>query len=185
MTEIIPFPRVRRTASPGGRLLTVGVETGLVAVAGIPTGIVRMDSDVHVRYVPTWELTLRNETADLWVGSRSPTAAERRVVLETIAGDVLEQDGDGRLWMNSEQLDPGTLIEVGSAADTRSGPLCVGDAAAFLFGLHEVTVFRFTVHVTPPVLWIFEQPHTLARAPVLDGWTRAAHRLWRDQDSAG
>lgn len=182
MTEIIRFPRVRRPRRGPDHVLTVGVETG-IAVTGIPTGIIRMD-DFRVRYVPGWELTLRDGTADMWIASRSASAPDRRVVLETIAGDLIEQDDRGHLWLNAEELDPGVLISFASAAEERSGPLGVGDTAAFLVGVRESTAYRFSVHVTAPVLWVFEQPRALAREPVLDGWMRAAHVLWCAQVSA-
>lgn len=184
MTEVIPFPRVRRAAPGSDRVLTVGVETGLVALAGIPTGVVRIDPDLRVRYVPEWELTLREETADLWIASRCAGAPDRCVVLETIAGDLLEQDDRGHLWLNAEELDPGALIAIANPEDERSGPVRVGDAAALLLGARDPSMYRFSVHVTAPVLWVFEQPRTLAREPVLDGWMRAAHVLWREQVTA-
>lgn len=184
MSEVIPFPRVRRLAPAGQRVMTVGVGTALVATSGIPTGIVCVDDDMSLRYVPAWELGVRSEVADLWVAVRLPSAPHRRVIFETLAGDVVEQDEDDRLWMNGERLDDGAPVAIGGAADEREGPLRIGDPAAVLVASRDPLSFRFAVHVTPPILWIFEPPRLIARAPVLRGWLRAAHLLWLEQQGA-
>lgn len=182
MSEVIRFPRMRRADEvPHRRVLVAGVHADLVVASGIPTGLVRVDCDLSLRYVPAWELQVRGQTADLRIEPQASTGPDRHVVLETIAGDLLEQDDDGRLWINAEPMDDGVLVEVGSAGDERARLPRAGDAAALLLATREPTSFRFSIQVTAPVLWVYSAPIVIAEHPVFTGWLRAAHVLCREQ----
>ena len=183
MSEAIAFPRVRRALPPRGqRVMVVGVDPAIGAACDLPTGIYRMDQDMWLQYVSAWELHLRGEQPDFWIAPRLPSAPGRAVLAETIAGDVLEQDAHGRMWINAESADEGALVQCGGAAREREGELRLGEPAAFLLATRDLLAMRFSVHVTPPLLWIHEQPRVDPSELALCGWMRAAHRLWREQE---
>lgn len=178
MAEVIEFSDVARRAIR--RVLVAAVDDGLEKP--LPLAPVRVDVDVAVRYLRTSEVLNAGHEPDLWIERHAPSAPDRRVLFETLAGEVVEQDERGTLWIDEAPLGPGALVSVGSAEHDSDRPLAPGDCAALLFMTREPASFQFAVEITAPILWVFEQPTTLAAAPVLIGWTGAARCLWLERE---
>lgn len=182
MAEIIPFPVVRHAVGTldARRVFTAGVDDELADV--IPLLAVPMDCAVAVRYVSASQIAREGLETDLWISRHAPNAPDRRVLFETLANEIVEQDERGALWIDDTLLDSGLLVSVGSAEHDREGPLAPGDSAALLLVSRSAQRYEFVVEITSPILWVFEQPGCLAGSPVLVGWTGAALCLWRERE---
>jgi hypothetical protein len=175
---IIPFPGAWRGDAPARRLLRAVVDDD--AVLELPVEPVAMDSGIAIQYVrPAADESASQ--ADFWITRQAPSAPDRRVLCETLAGEVIEQDLRGLLWIDGAAVDAGPLLRLGSADRDEEGPLVLGESAAFLLLAREGARYRITVEVTPPILWIFAQPRLLTDDRVLLGWTGLARCLRREQ----
>lgn len=180
MTQIIRFPGARRVFQKTGtdRLFVVGVDDWHV----VPAEPVRMDEDLSIQYVPEDEVIRAGIQPDFWIERPQTTDLDRSVILVTLADDVLEQDDDGRLWLNGDEFGSGFLVDCG-VAEPGDTPLTVGQPAAFLCMRRQGTACTMTVSVLGPVFWIFVVPTKLSPRPVLQGWRTVARELWQGRNA--
>ena len=174
---IIPFPR--RPVDANGHVFTVAVDDDLADT--LPAAVVPMGRDAAARYVLASEAVRDGLVPEYWLSRSEPSRPDRRVLFETLATEMVEQDERGAIWVDGELLDDGLLLRVGSAGHDREGPLVEGESAALLLVSRSGARVEFAVRVTAPVLWVYEQPRCLMDTPVLLGWTGAAQFLWRER----
>lgn len=178
--QLLLFPGARRVlqAHAGERRVFVAAVDDELA-SELPTVPVPMDDQISVRYVRGAEVVGGRLTADFWIDRPEASAFDRRVILITLADDVLEQDSIGRLWLNGAQLEGGVLVDAAQPVGA-SSTFSAGAAAALLCMHRELRRCAIVVNVIGPVLWVFEQPRALAPGPILEGWRVIARELWRD-----
>lgn len=176
--EVIAFPGSPRVQEgTTRRLLFAGVEEHLTD-SDLPPTPVAMDDELSVLYVA--ELTIRRDglKPDLWIEQPERSAFDRTIVLTTLAGDVLEQDGTGgRLWLNGCAYLDGALVDAAVIDDGRPA-VRLGATVALMCMRREVDRCVISVGVLGPVLWLFAHLSPLSPTPVLEGWRTIARELW-------
>lgn len=186
MTQIplFPTPIGVEPQVPLARVWIVGVPDELMVGRSLPPQVVRVGSDLAIRYVAESELRAAGAEPSFWICPIAPGAPDRRVLFETLDNEVVEQDTRGQIWIDNELVLPRTLVSFGSADREREGDLVPGECAALLLTERQPGGWAVRVRVTTPIVWLFELPRPLARGPVLDGWLQMAARARRESRSA-
>jgi len=186
----LPTPVIRRS-EPIDAVRVVGVASALDLARPVPHELVRVGPQIGLRYVPQWELDASRITAHLSVEPIPPSAPGRRVIAETVEGQVIEQDCAGGLWTDGERIGAGALISFCALPDEVEQELHLGVPAGWLLAERHDGAFVFSVHVSPRLLWVFALPRALGAAGTFSGWTVAAAHLlppstrYREEWAAG
>jgi hypothetical protein len=138
---------------------------------------VPVDHQLALRYLAQWELEASGVSAHLKVEPIAPSASDRRVIAETISGEVIEQDREGCLWENGERFGDGQLISFCALPDQDELALRIGAPAGWLVAQRRDQSFRFAVYASSQLLWVFSEPDALGVVGTFTGWTLAARHL--------
>jgi hypothetical protein len=158
------------------RVLIAGVDAELEREHALPGRVIRVDRNLGIRFVGEDELAAAEIEPAFWLAPIAPGAPDRRVLFETLANEVVEQDEAGAIWVDDQRLLPAGLVSFGAAESQREGTLAIGEAAALLLMERQPGGCDLRVRVTPAILWIHALPRPLADGPVLDGWLEMAER---------
>lgn len=181
MGQITLFPRSRlahASAPPVDRVLIVSVSNSLGRDRPVPSAMVRINDRLGLRYFAEWEIQAGRVTPDLQIVSIEPSRPDRRIIAETVGGEVIEQDRAGALWIDGERLANGALISFCTlAADSQEQELALGQRAGWLFGSREEEAFSFSVRACDHLLWMYQIPEVLGSPGTFGGWMIAASHL--------
>lgn len=160
---------------PGGvcRPLIVAVEDEVLAGSRL-SHIVHGERRREVHYLPRSVVERAATDVDYWV--ERPKAREgRRLVAETFAGEVFEQETvSGRLFCDGEPMYEEPLVAFGTPSLGQRGTLCVGHGAAFLLAGRKGPGWMMRIGATSPLLWVYEQPFVTLVPIILEGWLEHA-----------
>jgi hypothetical protein len=185
MGQITLFPGPVVRAHPSERVahvLLAEVDDRLDRWYPVPTDVVRLRPGVGLRYVPAWELAASGARAHLRIQPLTPSAPDRRVIAETLDGQVLEQDHAGSLWLDDTPLHGGPLLSFCALPDQCEATFGLSERAGLLLGDRSEGTFVFTVRVLPQLLWIHERPRMLGVVGTFGGWMLAASQLVNDAE---
>jgi hypothetical protein len=175
---LLPQPGSEKEGEqPVQRVWLVSVADELKPERRLPTRLVRVDPTLALRFLPEWELVAARVIAPLRVGTEEPSAEGRRVLALTLADELIEQDPDGGLWLDGERLQAGPLVSFAALGPDWEQQLCLGRRTAWLLASRTADAFAFTVRVSEPLLWVFDNPRPLTSVPTFDGWINAARQL--------
>lgn len=179
MGQITLFPgRVHiRPQPPIRRVLLVSVADELDRDRPVPTHLVPISHGTGLRYAARWELTAAGLDAHLLIDAVAPSQPGRRVLAETMSGELIEQDRAGALHCNGELVPGGTVVSFCSLPDEREQQLGLGQRVGWLVAERGRDAFLFSVRVSEQLLWIYEMPWILGAAGTFGGWMTAARHL--------
>lgn len=184
MGQIMLFPAspMRSAAAPEPveevLLVGVGAEFDLGAV---PESLVGVCDGLGIRYLAEWELHAADLEPAEWVPPSLPSRHGRRVIAVTIDGEVIEQDRTGALYGGGDrQLGAGSLISYCGVRTQDEQRLNLGERAGWLMSRMEAESFVFSVHISEPLLWVYEAPVALGPVGAFGGWMTAASQLAAD-----
>jgi hypothetical protein len=176
MGQITLFPRARHQSRPGApvdEVMLVGVDAGL-CLADVPQELVRISDELGIRYLAEWELAAAELEPVSWVVPRLPSQPDRRVIAITIGDEVIEQDQSGSLRRDGRPIGEGALLSYCGVRSQDEQNLGLGERAGWLLGRMEAESFVLSVHVSEPLLWIYERPAVLGVLDAFNGWMLAA-----------
>jgi hypothetical protein len=180
-TRLFEWKREAPTREPAvARVLIAGVHAELLHERVLPDRVIRVDRNLGIRYVSEAELNAAGLEPAFWLAPIVPGAPNRRVLFETLANEVVEQDERSGLWIDDQPLLPAALASFGSAESRRELVLEIGECAALLLIESQPGGWDLRVRITTPILWIHDLPRPARAGPVLDGWlAMAAEALQR------
>jgi hypothetical protein len=182
---LFPGPVVRAQRSERlAHVLLAEIDERLDCWYPVPTEIVRLRRGLGVRYVHAWELAASGARAHLRIEPLAPSAPDKRVIAETLDGQVLEQDRAGSLWVEDTLLLGGPLLSFCALPDQCEATLGLSEHGGVLLGERVGDAFVFTVRALPQLLWIHERPRMLGVVGAFGGWMLAASQLVDDLDVA-
>jgi len=155
---LFPRPDTPVISATPAQIFVVGIEAALLVQRIVPGGVVRFDDRLGVRYLADWELEAIGLAPTFWIASPCASAPDRRVLFETLTGEIFEQDADGRLWLDDQPQLPGALMAFGSPTRREDGTLHLGEPAALLIGRRTVCGWEMRIHTTAALVWIHETP---------------------------
>lgn len=180
MGQLTLFPRQHmptQTPGPVDEVLLIGVAAEL-DLTKVPSELVRVSHGLGVRYLPAWELAAAELEPLDWVAPVLPSRPGRRVIAVTIDDEVIEQDGSGTLYGNGNRsVGRGALISYCGVRSQDEQELPLGERAGWLVGRMECGSFVLSVHVSEPLLWVYERPVVLGAFGAFGGWMVAAAHL--------
>jgi hypothetical protein len=187
MTQFALFPT--KTAADEddpqiAHVLIAGIHDTLIEQHPLPSRVVRMTHNLGIRYIGEAELAAAELEPAFWICPIAPSALDRRVLFETLANEVVEQDERGQIWIDDQLLIPRGLVSFGSADREREGEIRLGESAALLLAEHQEGGWAVRVRITAPVVWLFEGPRPISGVPILDGWMQMAARAQRASQTA-
>jgi hypothetical protein len=168
------FPPSHLLRATPTRVLIVGVEGEQLERHSAPDAVVGFSADLGIRYVADWEVQASGRAPDFWIASACTDAPNRRVLFETITGELCEQDDEGRIWLDDQPLRPGALLGFGTPTRPEDGTLHLGEPAALLIGSVCVRGWQMRLYTTSALVWIHETPRPRPGATWPRGWLALA-----------
>ena len=186
MGQITLFPRaaVISPCVPVERVLVAVVDDALDQDRPVPACLVRLNDRLGLRYLPRWELDAAGMQPQLTITTLEPSKPGRRVIAETLAGEVIEQDRGGHIWIDDQRLQGGALVSFCALPSMDEQQLTLGERAGWLLADHQDDGFVFSVRVSGPVVWMHGVPRTLGVVGTFGGWMAAAVHLLPRADAS-